>query len=149
MKETNMDIGMKAKSALDAGLKVILCVGETTIEYEQGKTDEVNAMMLSSVAAEISPEQWKNVVIAYEPCWAIGTGKTPKPEEISASHSMIRAWLSNNINKAVAQQTRIIYGGSVNEKNCEEFIQQRNVDGFLVGGASLKPEFKTICDTVN
>lgn len=103
MHETNMDVGMKAKSALDSGLKIVICVGETTIEYEQGKTDEVNASMLGAIAAELQPEQWKNVVIAYEPVWAIGTGKTPKPEEISAAHGMIRRWISDNVNQQVAQ----------------------------------------------
>ena len=102
MHETNMDIGMKAKSALESGLKIVICVGETMIEHDQGKTDEVNARMLESIAAEIQPEQWKNLVIAYEPVWAIGTGKTPKPEEISASHGMIRKWISNNVTKQAA-----------------------------------------------
>lgn len=103
MKESDIDVGMKAKSALDTGMKVIICVGETMIEHELGMTDEVNARMLSSIAAELTDDQWKNVVIAYEPVWAIGTGKTPKPQEVSANHSMIRAWLYKNVSKTVAQ----------------------------------------------
>lgn len=102
MGETDLDIGMKAITALRSELKVILCIGETMIEHESKQTEAALERMLKAIEAELEPEQWKNVVIAYEPVWAIGTGKTPKPEEISKTHLMIRTWLSKNVNKQVA-----------------------------------------------
>ena len=87
---------------------------------------------------------WNRIVLAYEPIWAIGTGKTATPEIAEAAHQYIRSWLTENVSEEVANQVRIQYGGSVNAKNCEALIQQPNIDGFLVGGASLKPDFSTI-----
>jgi triosephosphate isomerase (TIM) len=94
MGETDMDVGMKAKSAIESGLKVVLCIGETMLERETHQTDDVNFRMLNAVANELQPNDWVNVVIAYEPVWAIGTGQTPKPDEVSETHSKIRAWLA-------------------------------------------------------
>jgi triosephosphate isomerase len=102
MGETDMDVGMKAKAALDSGLKLVICIGETMIEHEKKQTEAINERMLKAIADELEPEQWKNIVIAYEPVWAIGTGKTPKPEEISTTHSMIRSWLSKNVSNQIA-----------------------------------------------
>jgi triosephosphate isomerase len=102
MGETDMDIGMKAKCAIEAGLKVVICVGETSIERDQKKTDEVNGRMLGAIAEELHANDWVNVVIAYEPVWAVGTGITPTPDEVSATHGAIRSWLANNVNKQVS-----------------------------------------------
>jgi len=86
-------------------------------------------------------KDWSKVVIAYEPVWAIGTGKTATPEQAEQVHDVLRKWLTDKVSKEVSEATRIIYGGSVTAGNCKDLSQQPNVDGFLVGGASLKPEF--------
>ena len=97
---------------------------------------------LDAIKGSIS--DWNRIVLAYEPIWAIGTGKTATPEIAEAAHQYIRSWVTDNVSEEVANQVRIQYGGSVNAKNCESLIQQPNIDGFLVGGASLKPDFSTI-----
>ena len=89
---------------------------------------------------------WSNVVLAYEPVWAIGTGKVATPEQAQEVHAALRAFLATKVSDAVSQETRIIYGGSVNAKNCQELASMGDIDGFLVGGASLKPEFVDICN---
>ena len=88
-----------------------------------------------------SVKDWGSIVIAYEPVWAIGTGKTASPEIAQEVHEMIRKWVSENVNESVASSIRIIYGGSVNDENAPGLIAQKDIDGFLVGGASLKPAF--------
>mmetsp|Transcript_2928 Transcript_2928/g.1982 ORF Transcript_2928/g.1982 Transcript_2928/m.1982 type:complete len:106 (+) Transcript_2928:437-754(+) len=100
--------------------------------------------MLSAVKDSV--KDWKRMVIAYEPVWAIGTGKTASPEMAQQAHEQIRKWLATNVTEAIASQTRIIYGGSVNEGNAEALIQQKDIDGFLVGGASMKQEFASIVE---
>ena len=97
---------------------------------------------LSAVSAQISKEAWSKVVIAYEPVWAIGTGKVATTEQAQEAHEAIRKWLAETVSTEAAENTRIIYGGSVTEKNCGELAKQRDIDGFLVGGASLKPACK-------
>ena len=99
--------------------------------------------------AKESISDWSSVVIAYEPVWAIGTGKVASPEQAQEVHQHIREWLKTNVSEAVAGETRIIYGGSVNDKNCVNLIEQPDIDGFLVGGASLKPAFRTIVEAAN
>lgn len=89
---------------------------------------------------------WSKVVIAYEPVWAIGTGKVATKEQAQEVHAQLREWLAKNVSAEVAQSTRILYGGSVNGANCADLASQPDIDGFLVGGASLKPEFVTICN---
>jgi triosephosphate isomerase (TIM) len=142
--ETDQDVAVKTKIAIENGMNVMVCIGELLEERESGKTDEVNARQLQAVADEIAEGQWGNVVIAYEPVWAIGTGKVATPEQAEETHLNIRAWLHENISPEVAAATRILYGGSVNGGNAETLIGQPNIDGFLVGGASLKPEFGDI-----
>jgi len=137
-KEDDALIGKKVKAALAAGLKVIACVGETLEEREANKTEEVVYRQTQAIGDNIS--DWKNVVLAYEPVWAIGTGKTASPEQAQEVHNKLREWLKNKFH----QNLRIIYGGSVTGKNCKELASQKDVDGFLVGGASLKPEFVEI-----
>lgn len=129
---------------MKSNLKVIFCFGETLEEREAGKTIEVVERQINAVRYAIS--NWKNVVFAYEPVWAIGTGKTATTEQVEEIHHWIRGYLSNKIG-GHTESTRIIYGGSVTEKNCEELIKVKDVDGFLVGGASLKPAFFDIVKT--
>ncbi|KAF3321973.1 triosphosphate isomerase-like protein [Carex littledalei] len=131
--ESNDFVADKVGYALSQGLKVIACVGETLEQREAGSTMDVVAAQTKAIAEKIT--YWTNVVLAYEPVWAIGTGKV---------HIGLRKWLSANVNAEVASSTRIIYGGSVNAANCRELAAQPDIDGFLVGGASLKPEFVEI-----
>ncbi|KAL0401350.1 UNVERIFIED_CONTAM: Triosephosphate isomerase, cytosolic [Sesamum latifolium] len=127
--ESNEFVGDKVAYALAQGLKVIACIGETLEQREAGSTVDVVAAQTKAIAAKIS--DWTNVVLAYEPVWAIGTGKVATPAQAQEVHLELRKWL----------ETMIIYGGSVNGGNCKELAGQPDVDGFLVGGASLKPEF--------
>lgn len=135
-------IAEKVAHALSSGLKVIACIGELLEERESGKTTEVVNRQTKAIANKIS--DWSNVVLAYEPVWAIGTGKTATPEQAQEVHAQLRGWLKSNISEDVANKTRIIYGGSVTAGNCKELAKNPDVDGFLVGGASLKPEFVQI-----
>ncbi|KAG0166554.1 triosephosphate isomerase [Apophysomyces sp. BC1015] len=135
-------VGEKTAHALKAGVKVIACIGEKLEERETEKTTEVVTRQLKGIADQI--QDWTNVVVAYEPVWAIGTGKVATPEQAEEVHANLRQWLSANVSKEVADQVRIIYGGSVNGGNAAELAKKENIDGFLVGGASLKPEFSTI-----
>ncbi|XAR72013.1 Triose-phosphate isomerase [Bertholletia excelsa] len=139
LKESNEFVGDKVAYALSQGLKVIACVGETLEQREAGSTMDVVAAQTKAIAERIS--DWTNVVLAYEPVWAIGTGKVATPAQAQEVHSELRKWLHANTSPEVAATTRIIYGGSVNGANCKELAAQPDVDGFLVGGASLKPEF--------
>ncbi|XP_077998350.1 triosephosphate isomerase-like [Glandiceps talaboti] len=135
-------IAEKVAHALSAGVKVIACVGEKLEEREAGKTEEVVFRQTKAIADAIT--DWTNVVVAYEPVWAIGTGKTATPQQAQEVHEALRKWMSDNISADVAKSTRIIYGGSVSAGNCVELGGQGDVDGFLVGGASLKPDFVKI-----
>jgi len=139
LKETNEFVGDKVAYALSQGLKVIACVGETLEEREAGTTMEVVAAQTQAIADKIS--SWDNVVLAYEPVWAIGTGKVASPAQAQEVHAGLRKWFEDKVSAEVAANTRIIYGGSVSGSNCKELGGQPDVDGFLVGGASLKPEF--------
>ena len=130
--------------AQEAGLNTILCIGETLAEREEGRMHEVLREQLSATKEAVI--DWSKIVIAYEPVWAIGTGKTATPEQAQEVHAFIRQWLADNLSNEVAQQTRIQYGGSANASNAANLISQPDIDGFLVGGASLKPEFATIVD---
>nr|XP_009416140.1 PREDICTED: triosephosphate isomerase, cytosolic isoform X1 [Musa acuminata subsp. malaccensis] len=140
--ETNEFVGDKVAYALSQGLKVIACVGETLEQRESGSTMDIVAAQTKAIAGWIS--DWNNVVLAYEPVWAIGTGKVATPTQAQEVHTALRKLLHDNVSPEVAASTRIIYGGSVNGANCKELAAQPDVDGFLVGGASLKPEFVDI-----
>ncbi|KAA0187561.1 Triosephosphate isomerase [Fasciolopsis buskii] len=145
--ESDELIGEKVAHALASGVKVVPCIGEKLDEREAGKTEEVCFRQLAAIKKGIpKAEDWANVVIAYEPVWAIGTGKTATPEQAQEVHHAVRQWLEKNVSPAVASSVRIIYGGSVNAANCKELGKKPDVDGFLVGGASLKPEFVDICN---
>jgi len=145
--ETSETAAKKTKAALEAGIKVILCIGETLEEREGGKTNEVVQSQLKPVIETLSESEWSEIVIAYEPVWAIGTGKVATSAQAQETQHDIRAYLEQSVSKSVADTTRIIYGGSVNAKNCVELSSQPDVDGFLVGGASLKPEFVDIINS--
>ncbi|KAF4721315.1 hypothetical protein FOZ62_007614, partial [Perkinsus olseni] len=140
--ETNEDLAAKVVKAEAAGLKIIFCIGEMLEERESGKTDEVCATQMDAIVPVV--KDWNNIVIAYEPVWAIGTGKVATTEQAQETHAAIRAYLKSKVSPEVAENTRILYGGSVNPGNCGELIKCADVDGFLVGGASLKPQFTEI-----
>ena len=145
--ETDQTVAQKVKMALDNDLQVIACIGEKLDERESGRTDEVNARQLAAIREEV--EDWSKIVVAYEPVWAIGTGVTASPEQAQEAHDVVRAWLKSNVSQEAADQTRILYGGSVTDKNADELIKKPDVDGFLVGGASLKDAFKEIVRACN
>ncbi|XP_022148401.1 triosephosphate isomerase, cytosolic [Momordica charantia] len=142
LNESNEFIGDKVAYALSQGIKVIACVGETLEQRESGSTLDVVSAQTKAIADKIS--NWDNVVLAYEPVWAIGTGKVATPAQAQEVHSELRKWFHKNVSAEVAEKIRIIYGGSVNGANCKELAGQPDLDGFLVGGASLKPEFVDI-----
>jgi triosephosphate isomerase len=136
--ETDEIVNKKVKAALSNKLKPILCVGERLEENEAGKTEEVINRQVTAALNGIEPVS--NLVIAYEPVWAIGTGKAASSGQASATIQFIRGVLAKLWNKSVAQDLRILYGGSVTSANIAEFISQPEIDGALVGGASLKAE---------
>lgn len=140
--ETDELIAEKTAHALAEGLKVIACIGETLQEREAGQTEAVVFRQSKALAATI--KDWTNVVVAYEPVWAIGTGKTATPAQAQEVHAALRKWFAENVSPAVSAAVRIQYGGSVTAANCKELASQPDIDGFLVGGASLKPEFVQI-----
>ncbi len=143
--ETDVTVNKRVLAALEAGLKVILCVGELLEEREQGITAELVAMQTKIALMGVTAEQMKNIIIAYEPVWAIGTGKTATSDQADEVCGIIRNVLCGLYGCDVAKATTIQYGGSMNAKNCDELLSKENVDGGLIGGASLKaPDFATI-----
>jgi triosephosphate isomerase (TIM) len=142
--ESNELVGRKTAAAVRAGLQVIACIGEQLSERENGLTMEVCAAQLAAIAKELRAEDWQKVALAYEPVWAIGTGKVATPAQAEETHAQIRLWLREHVSEEVAQRTRVVYGGSVKASNCAALIACPNIDGFLVGGASLLPEFVDI-----
>lgn len=140
--ESDQLIGEKVKFALESGLSTIPCIGEKLDEREAGKTMDVCFRQLKAITDNIS--DWSRVVLAYEPVWAIGTGKVATPQQAQDVHKALRKWLEENISPDVAKKARILYGGSVSADNCKELAKQPDIDGFLVGGASLKPDFNKI-----
>jgi len=143
--EPNELIGEKVAFALASGLHLIPCIGEKLEEREANQTEEVCFRQMKAIADNVKNiEDWKRIVIAYEPVWAIGTGKVATPAQAQEAHKSVRGWIEKNVNADVAKSVRILYGGSVTADNCKELAQQPDVDGFLVGGASLKPEFINI-----
>ena len=122
-------------------------IGESLEVREAGTTNEYLKSQLDAIKGSIS--DWSRIVIAYEPIWAIGTGKTATPEIAESTCGYVRSWITDNISAEVGQATRIQYGGSVGAKNAAELISQENIDGFLVGGAALKPDFLQIITAAN
>ena len=145
--ETDHTVNLRTKAALNAGLKVLLCLGEVKEERLAGITNEVVAMQTKLDLAGISAEELKNVIIAYEPVWAIGTGLTATPEQADETCGAIRDVVASLYGREVAEELIIQYGGSMNEKNASELLSKENVDGGLIGGASLVAEkFNAIVD---
>ena len=138
--ETDELINQKLHAALKAGLKPVLCVGELLEEREAGKTMEVVQQQIEGSLKDVSEQQMANVVIAYEPVWAIGTGKTASPEQAQEVHADLRSLLASRYNSEVSDNVRILYGGSVKPANAAELMACEDIDGALVGGASLKAE---------
>lgn len=150
--ESNTVVGKKTTIALDSGLKVVACIGETIEERKSGRTNEVLADQLAAIASGVSASTkgtnaWSDIVVAYEPVWAIGTGVVATPDQAQETHAFIRSWLAKNTSDAIAQSTRIIYGGSVKPNNAADLASRDDIDGFLVGGASLvAKDFEAICN---
>ena len=143
--ETNALVAEKAKAALKNDLTPLLCVGESLEQREAGKTETVVAEQINTVIELVGISAFRNIIIAYEPVWAIGTGKTASPEQAQAIHLFIRGLLGES-NVSIAQSTPILYGGSMNAGNANELISCADIDGGLIGGAALKAEdFLQIC----
>ena len=143
--ETDETVNKRAKAALAGGLKPIICVGESLTQREQGVTEELIRMQVKIALNGVTADELKNVVIAYEPIWAIGTGKTATADQAEEVCGQIRKVIGEVYGEAVAEATTVQYGGSMNAKNCEELLSKKDVDGGLIGGASLKaPDFAVI-----
>jgi triosephosphate isomerase len=144
-KETSTQVAKKVHAALNAGLTPILCIGESESERATEQTETVLSAQIQPVIDEVGIEKFNDIVIAYEPVWAIGTGKTASSAMAQETHQFIRQFLAQK-NEQVASKVPLLYGGSVNAANCEELFAQADIDGGLIGGASLKAEqFKVIC----
>jgi triosephosphate isomerase (TIM) len=145
--ETDVDVLKKTQAALAASLKPVICIGERLEEHKAGKTEEVLVRQFAGGVAGLTEEQFAQVVIAYEPVWAIGTGQTATPEIASSAHKLIRSEAERRFGTEASQTLRILYGGSVKPDNVEGLMRESEIDGALVGGASLDPEslFKIVC----
>ena len=143
--ETRSLVAKKVKAALDSDLIPLLCVGESLKQREAGETETVVAEQINAVIELVGIGAFRNIIIAYEPVWAIGTGKTASPEQAQAVHLFIRSLLGES-NESIAQSTHILYGGSMNAGNANELIACADIDGGLIGGAALRAEdFLQIC----
>ncbi len=138
--ETDATVNKRVRAALDNGLKVILCVGEVLEQREQGVTFEVVGMQTKIALEGVSKQELENIIIAYEPVWAIGTGKTATAEQADEVNGYIRQVIAELYGKEAADAFVVQYGGSMNAKNADELLAKENVDGGLIGGASLKAE---------
>lgn len=138
--ENDSLLNQKLKYVISTGLKVMFCIGETLDEREENRMESVLRRQIIEGLRDLTPEQLKNVVIAYEPVWAIGTGKTATKEQAQEAHAFIRSLIERQFGKAAAENLPIQYGGSVKPENAKELISQPDVNGFLVGGASLIAE---------
>lgn len=138
--ETDVTVRNRVRAALNAGLKVILCVGEVLAERKLGITEQIVCAQTEIALAGVSEEELKNVIIAYEPVWAIGTGETATPEQANEVCAVIRALIARLYNKDAADRFVVQYGGSMNDGNAAELLAQYDVDGGLIGGASLVAE---------
>jgi triosephosphate isomerase len=135
--ETDEQVGRKTRAALSAGLTPLVCVGETLAERDGARTEQVIVRQIGAVLYTLKPEDWSRVVVAYEPVWAIGTGKNATPDDAAQIHELIRMELGRN---QVRSRVPILYGGSVNVENVALLLTRPQIDGVLVGGASLDPE---------
>lgn len=138
--ETDQTVNARTRAALDAGLKVILCVGEVLEQREQGVTEEVVSMQTKIALGGVSEQELQNIVIAYEPVWAIGTGKTATADQAEEVCAIIRGVVEKLYHKAAADAMTIQYGGSMKPGNAKELLEKEDVDGGLIGGAALKAQ---------
>jgi triosephosphate isomerase len=138
--ENNGSINLKIRSALSHGLHPILCVGESIEQRERGETFRIIELQLNGGLSGIDEIYIKSVIIAYEPIWAIGTGKTANPQQAQEVHSFIRKYISDHFGQDAGLEIRIQYGGSVTPENIDDLMAMPDIDGALVGGASLRPE---------
>jgi triosephosphate isomerase (TIM) len=145
--DTEETVAKKTKSALAAGLTPIVCVGETLAHREAGQTEKICETQFTGGPGALTPEEFSRILIAYEPVWAIGTGKTATPEIAAATHRFLRQCAANKFSAAHASALRILYGGSVKPDNIQGLMAQDELDGALVGGASLDP--KSFASIVN
>jgi triosephosphate isomerase len=146
--ETSDIVSQKYAATLKAGLTPILCVGETLQERESGATERVLALQLDAVTSRCGVQSLAHAVIAYEPVWAIGTGKTASPDQAQAVHAYIRSRISRD-DASIAERVQVLYGGSVKAANAAQLFAMKDIDGGLIGGASLDPqEFAAICQAV-
>jgi len=146
--ETEDLCAQKCKVALDNGLKVMFAIGEKKEERESGVTMDVCAKQLAPLVKLLTADDWANVAIAYEPVWAIGTGLTATPEMAQETHLNIRNWVKDNVSADIAAATRIQYGGSMKGANAEALLAQPDIDGGLIGGASLKADFFNVINGI-
>lgn len=138
--ETDETVNKRVRGAIDSGLTVILCVGEVLEQREQGITEEIVGMQTKVALGGISKEELDKIIIAYEPVWAIGTGKTATPDQAQEVNHYIRTVIADLYDDEAAEKITIQYGGSMNDKNAEELVSKVDVDGGLIGGASLVAE---------
>jgi triosephosphate isomerase len=150
MGETDQDVRAKVETALAAGLTPIICVGETLAQRETGITTEWVTMQLKTALSGVAPEQVRKTIIAYEPIWAIGTGKTATPAEAQEVCETIRTVIRKRFGAKIARAVSILYGGSMNDRNAYDLLAQPDIDGGLIGTASLDPEtFVRIIEAAN
>ena len=148
--ETDETVAKRVRAALDSGLEVILCVGETLEQREADITGEIIAIQVKKALAGVTAEELRHVIIAYEPVWAIGTGRTATDEQANEVNHMIRTLLGKLYGEEAAEATTIQYGGSMNAKNAAGLLAQPDIDGGLIGGASLKaPDFAAIVEAAS
>ena len=147
--ETDEDVNKKTAVVIEAGMTPIVCVGESLFEFEAGQTEKVVRSQVAGALAGLQAEQVANIVIAYEPVWAIGTGKSATVQIAQDTCALVRDEVRNLFGAEAADSVRIQYGGSVNPSNIKEYMSQEDVDGALIGGASLEVDsFKTIIDAI-
>ena len=139
-KEDDELINKKIKLAIASHLLPIVCIGESLQERENGDTEQVVKTQIEGCLKGLQTDEIEKITVAYEPVWAIGTGKTATPEQAQQVHEMLRNWIKNNYNREIAETIRIQYGGSVKPDNAKELLSQKDIDGALVGGASLDAE---------
>ncbi len=138
--ETDQTVNLRSLAALNAGLKAIICVGETLEQRELGYTETLLKFQTKMALTNVKPEQLKNVIIAYEPVWAIGTGVTATADQADEGNGFVRAAIAEAYGEELAETVTVQYGGSMNAKNADELVSKVNVDGGLIGGASLKAQ---------
>jgi triosephosphate isomerase len=138
--ETDSMVAQKSRAALESGLRPIVCLGENFTERETGKTQEILSQQFIGGPGALTPEEFSRILLAYEPVWAIGTGRTATPEIAAAAHRFLRQCVRDQFSDEAASSVRILYGGSVKPDNIQGLMAQVELDGALVGGASLDPK---------